>query len=136
MMTRQALRAYPGHIVWATLALWQSWRPLLAVNRDIFIRSLALQSVFFLITVQGARLGDAHRCRQRPAAQRLAADRPRARRPGPCRGGPVRHAIGARDRDALRRSLVVACGWSLLASLGFAGCSCLPDTCSSRCKPT
>ena len=30
------------------------------------------------------------------------------------------HAIGARDRDALRRSLVVACGWSLLASLGFA----------------
>jgi Na+-driven multidrug efflux pump len=30
------------------------------------------------------------------------------------------HAIGARDREALRRSLVVACGWSLLASLGFA----------------
>lgn len=30
------------------------------------------------------------------------------------------HAIGARDRPALRRALVVACGWSLLASLGFA----------------
>jgi MATE family multidrug resistance protein len=30
------------------------------------------------------------------------------------------HAIGARDRAALRRSLVVAGGWSLLASLAFA----------------
>ncbi len=30
------------------------------------------------------------------------------------------HAIGASDRLALRRSLVVACGWSLIASLGFA----------------
>ena len=30
------------------------------------------------------------------------------------------HAIGARDRLALRRSLVVAGGWSLIASLGFA----------------
>jgi len=31
------------------------------------------------------------------------------------------HAIGARDRDTLRRSLVVACGWSLIISLVFAG---------------
>ena len=30
------------------------------------------------------------------------------------------HAIGARDRAALRRALVVAGGWSLLASLAFA----------------
>lgn len=30
------------------------------------------------------------------------------------------HAIGAHDRQALRRSLVVACGWSLLASITFA----------------
>ncbi|WP_262409295.1 MATE family efflux transporter, partial [Pseudomonas viridiflava] len=30
------------------------------------------------------------------------------------------HAIGARDRVTLRRSLVVAGGWSLIASVGFA----------------
>jgi len=30
------------------------------------------------------------------------------------------HAIGARDRLALRRSMVVACGWSLMASTAFA----------------
>jgi MATE family multidrug resistance protein len=31
------------------------------------------------------------------------------------------HAIGAANHRALRRSLVVAAGWSLLASLAFAG---------------
>jgi MATE family multidrug resistance protein len=30
------------------------------------------------------------------------------------------HAIGARDRTALRQTLVIAAGWSLLASLVFA----------------
>ena len=39
------------------------WQPapllrLLAVNRDLFLRSLALLSVFFFFTAQGARLGD------------------------------------------------------------------------------
>ncbi|MGB9088971.1 MAG: MATE family efflux transporter, partial [Pseudomonas farsensis] len=31
------------------------------------------------------------------------------------------NAIGARDRQALVRSLVVACAWSLIVSLAFAG---------------
>src|SRR5699024_6557648 len=43
---------------WRHLLRWASWRPLLAVNRDILIRSLALQAVFFAVTFQGARLGD------------------------------------------------------------------------------
>ena len=36
---------------------WQAWRPLLAVNRDIFLRSLALQLVFLLATaaIMGAK---------------------------------------------------------------------------------
>ena len=58
-LTHKGLRAYPGQLAVSALKRWQSWRPLLTVNRDIFIRSLILQSVFFLITVQGARLGDA-----------------------------------------------------------------------------
>lgn len=33
---------------------------------------------------------------------------------------PCGHAIGARDKLALRRALVVGGGWSLLFSLGFA----------------
>ena len=42
-LNRTALRAYPGQIIWSALRVWQCWRPLLAVNRVIFIRSLALQ---------------------------------------------------------------------------------------------
>jgi MATE family multidrug resistance protein len=41
--------------------LWQpaAMLALMAVNRDIFVRSLALLSTFFFFTAQGARLGDA-----------------------------------------------------------------------------
>ena len=58
-LTRGALRTFPGTLAWAALRLWNNWKPLLGVNRDIFIRSLMLQLVFFSITLQGARLGDA-----------------------------------------------------------------------------
>ena len=58
-LTRKALARYPGRVDTRALRRWLSWRPLMAVNRDIFLRSLALQLVFFLVTVQGTRLGDA-----------------------------------------------------------------------------
>ncbi|MGE1175120.1 MATE family efflux transporter [Pseudomonas sp. BW7P1] len=120
-LTRKALRAYPGHIVWAALRAWQSWRPLLGVNRDIFIRSLALQSVFFLITVQGARLGDATVAANALLLNGLLLTAHALDGLAHAVEALCGHAIGARDRLALRRSLVVAGGWSLLASLGFAG---------------
>jgi len=119
-MTRPALRAYPGQIAWRALRRWQSWRPLLAVNRDIFIRSLALQSVFFLITVQGARLGDATVAANALLLNGLLLTAHALDGLAHAVEALCGHAIGAHDRRALRRSLVVACGWSLLASLGFA----------------
>jgi len=119
-LTRGALRAYPGHIAWTALKVWQSWRPLLAVNRDIFIRSLALQSVFFLITVQGARLGDATVAANALLLNGLLLTAHALDGLAHAVEALCGHAIGARDRLALRRSLVVAGGWSLLASLGFA----------------
>lgn len=119
-MTRPALRAYPGQIAWAALRRWQSWRPLLAVNRDIFIRSLALQSVFFLITVQGARLGDATVAANALLLNGLLLTAYALDGLAHAVEALCGHAIGAHDRPALRRSLVVAGGWSLLASLGFA----------------
>ncbi|UVM11748.1 MATE family efflux transporter [Pseudomonas protegens] len=119
-MTRPALRAYPGQIAWAALRRWQSWRPLLAVNRDIFIRSLALQSVFFLITVQGARLGDATVAANALLLNGLLLTAHALDGLAHAVEALCGHAIGAHDRPALRRSLVVAGGWSLLASLGFA----------------
>lgn len=78
------------------------------MNRDIFLRSLALQLVFLLITLQGARLGE------RPAAANAlllngllltayALDGLAHAVEALCG-----HAIGAGDRLTLRRSLVVA----------------------------
>ncbi|NWB99905.1 MATE family efflux transporter [Pseudomonas gingeri] len=119
-LTGKALRAYPGQIAWAALKRWQNWRPLLTVNRDIFIRSMALQSVFFLITVQGARLGDATVAANALLLNGLLLTAHALDGLAHAVEALCGHAIGARDRDTLRRSLVVAAGWSLLASLGFA----------------
>ena len=119
-LTRPALRAYPGHIAWALLRRWQSWRPLLAVNRDIFIRSLALQAVFFLITVQGARLGESTVAANALLLNGLLLTAYALDGLAHAVEALCGHAIGAGDRQALRRSLIVAGGWSLLASSGFA----------------
>lgn len=45
-LTRRDLARRPGRAQWQRLRHWLSWLPLLMVNRDIFIRSLALQLVF------------------------------------------------------------------------------------------
>ncbi|NVZ78505.1 MATE family efflux transporter [Pseudomonas gingeri] len=119
-LTGNALRTYPGKVAWAALALWQNWRPLLTVNRDIFIRSMALQSVFFLITVQGARLGDATVAANALLLNGLLLTAHALDGLAHAVDALCGHAIGARERQTLRRSLVVAAGWSLLASLAFA----------------
>ncbi|WDY57428.1 MATE family efflux transporter [Pseudomonas sp. PSKL.D1] len=120
-LTRPALRAYPGEIAWAALKRWQAWRPLLAVNRDIFLRSLALQLVFLLITIQGARLGEATVAANALLLNGLLLTAYALDGLAHAVEALCGHAIGARDRDTLRRSLVVAGGWSLITSLGFAG---------------
>ena len=119
-LTRPALRAYPGQIAWAALKRWQAWRPLLAVNRDIFLRSLALQLVFLLLTVQGARLGEATVAANALLLNGLMLTAYALDGLAHAVEALCGHAIGARDRQTLRRSLVVAGGWSLIVSIGFA----------------
>lgn len=119
-LTRPSLRAYPGRVVWSLLARWQNWRPMLSVNRDIFIRSLALQGVFFLITVQGARMGEATVAANALLLNGLLLTAYALDGLAHAVEALCGHAIGAGDRDALRRSLTVASAWSLIASLGFA----------------
>lgn len=115
-----ALRAYAGTVPWARLQQWSHWRPLLSLNRDIFIRSLALQAVFFLITLQGARLGDATVAANALLLNGLMLTAQALDGLAHAVEALCGHAIGARDRLALRRALVVAAGWSLVASLVFA----------------
>lgn len=117
---RRSLRAWPGRLVWSALRQWHNWRPLLGVNRDIFIRSLILQGVFLLITLQGTRLGDATVAANALLLNGLLLTAHALDGLAHAVEALCGHAIGARDRDTLRRSLVVAGGWSLLAGLGFA----------------
>ncbi|MDZ5604455.1 MATE family efflux transporter [Pseudomonas sp. RP23018S] len=119
-LTRPALRAYPGRIVWSALRRWTAWRPLLSVNRDIFLRSLALQCVFLLLTVQGARLGEATVAANALLLNGLLLAAYALDGLAHAVEALCGHAIGARQREVLRRSLVVAGGWSLLISLVFA----------------
>lgn len=119
-LARRALRGYAGRLDRAALGRWLNWRPLLAVNRDIFIRTLALQAVFFLITVQGTRLGDATVAANALLLNGLLLTAHALDGLAHAVEALCGHALGARDRNALRRSLIVAGGWSLLASLGFA----------------
>ena len=120
-LARRRLREHPGRIDWAALRRWAEWRPLLTVNRDILIRTLALQSVFFLMTVQGTRLGDATVAANALLLNGLLLTAHALDGLAHAVEALCGHAIGARDALALRRSLWVAGGWALLASLGFAG---------------
>uniref|UniRef100_UPI0030DD50F2 MATE family efflux transporter n=2 Tax=Pseudomonas sp. RL_15y_Pfl2_60 TaxID=3088709 RepID=UPI0030DD50F2 len=119
-LARKALRPYVGEINWPVLRCWISWRPLLAVNRDIFIRTLGLQLVFFLITVQGTRLGDATVAANALLLNGLLLTAHALDGLAHAVEALCGHALGAKDRKALRRSLIVATGWSLVASLLFA----------------
>lgn len=119
-LARRRLGAYVGRADWPALRRWPNWRPLLAVNRDIFLRTLALQSVFLLITVQGTRLGDATVAANALLLNGLLLTAHALDGLAHALEALCGHAIGARDRLALRRSLWVAGIWSLLASLGFA----------------
>jgi MATE family multidrug resistance protein len=119
-LARQALASYAGRIDWPALRRWLNWRPLLTVNRDIFIRTLILQGVFFMLTVQGTRLGDATVAGNALLLNGLLLTAHALDGLAHAVEALSGHALGARDRDALRRSLIVAGGWSLLASLGFA----------------
>jgi MATE family multidrug resistance protein len=119
MLTRGALLRYPGRLNRPAMRRWASWRPLMSVNRDIFLRSLALQLVFFLVTVQGTRLGDATVAANALLLNGLMLTAHALDGLAHAVEALSGHAIGAQNRTELRRILTVAGGWSLLASLAF-----------------
>src|SRR5690606_26225173 len=113
-LLRPVLARYPGVTDWSAALRLRGAAPLIRVNRDILIRTLALQLVrrggrvgasvvaanaallaFVLITSRGLA-GLAH------AVEAL--------------GG---HALGQRNRQALKRVLVVSTFWSLVVGSGF-----------------
>lgn len=118
-LLRPVLARYPGLMPWRD-ALWlRGAAPLIKVNRDILIRTLALEAVFYLLVLQGARLGDSV-----VAANAVLLNFLLLTSHGldglahavEALGG---HALGQRNRLALKRVLVVSTAWSLLVGIGF-----------------
>ena len=108
----------------------------MAVNRDIFLRSLALQLVFFLVTVQGTRLGDATVAANALLLNGLLLTAHALDGLAHAVEALSGHAIGAGDRNALQRVMVVA-GVGHCWPASPSACSfCSAASCSSSCRPT
>jgi multidrug resistance protein, MATE family len=114
----QAVRDLGGHIDWRAMRGWDHWRPLLLVNRDIFLRTLALEGVFFSLSLLGARIGDATVAANALLLNGLMVTAFGLDGLANAVEALCGHAIGAGDRLALHRALVVATGWSILGSIG------------------
>ena len=108
------LQHHPGRMDGHDLRRWMHWRPLLLVNRDIFVRSVALQAVFFSVTVLDTRIGDAVVAANALLLNGLLLASFALDGLANAVEALSGHAIGAMDSHALRRSLTVAGGWSLL----------------------
>lgn len=114
------LNLLSGKTDWRAMQRWASWKPLLQTNRDIFIRSLALQAVFLSITLRGGHLGDATVAANALLLNGLLVCSYALDGLSHAIEALCGHAIGARKRQALRRALVVSGGWAALISILFS----------------
>lgn len=120
ILVRKHLHRIPARTDWPTLRRINSWMPLLQTNRDIFIRSLALQAVFLSVTLRGAHLGDATVAANALLLNGLLVCAYALDGLAHAIEALCGHAIGARRHDALQRALVVSGGWALVISILFA----------------
>jgi MATE family multidrug resistance protein len=115
MLGRDGLR-----ITWTVLFDRAKLTRMMAINRDIFIRTLALTSAFLFFTAQGAREGDVVLAANAvlnnfaligsffldglaTAAEQLSG-----------------YSIGARDRDRFLRTTKLVLGWSMVFAIAVA----------------
>jgi multidrug resistance protein, MATE family len=117
---RRSLLAFPGHLKWHRLATADAWLPLLGVHRDILVRSAALQGVFFAVTTLGARLGATIVAANALLLNGLMLTAFALDGLANAVEAMSGHAIGSGHGVELRRTLVVAGGWSLIGSVLFA----------------
>ena len=119
LLLRPLLARVPGRLDWRVALRLQGAAPLMQVNGDILIRTLALESVFYLMVAQGAEYGDAVIAANVVLLNFLLVTSHGLDGLAHAVEGLGGNAIGARDHNRLRRVLVVATGWSLLLSLAF-----------------
>lgn len=114
------LRKLSGGLNFYRLTQWREWAPLLSVNRDIFLRSLALQVAFLLVTIRGSNLGEETLAANMIILNGLLLISYLLDGFAHAIESLCGRAIGAGDRQGLGAILVVAGGWGLIVSLLFA----------------
>ena len=112
-MLRGELQRYPGSWSGTRLLDLRSYRALLKINGNLFIRTLALMFTFAFVTVQGARLGTVYLAAnallmnfQWLTAYALDGIANAAE-------ALVGKAVGARDREGMLRTVRRTLAWSL-----------------------
>ena len=117
----QLLRTQKGSWVLTTLKKWQNWKPLIFVNRDIFIRSLTLHFAFFLVTLQGTRIGGDTVAANMIILNGLLIMAYLLDGFAHAIEALTGKAIGEKSTQALSAVMIVAGGWALIVSLLFMG---------------
>lgn len=97
-----------------------AWKPLLMVNGDIFLRSLALQIAFLLVTLQGVRIGESTVAANMIILNGLLLTSYLLDGFAHAIESLCGRAIGLRRKSLLYETLVVAGGWGLIVSLIFS----------------
>jgi len=113
------MKKYPAHgsiqAIFNTSAMFRMF----SVNRDIFIRTMALELVFFMIAAEGAKLGNDVLAANAVLLNFLFLIANGLDGLAQAVEALVGKAIGAKDRYSFKASIIVASGWSLLMSLAY-----------------
>jgi MATE family multidrug resistance protein len=122
-LLRRELKRYPGNWAGTRLKDLQSYRALLKINGNLFIRTLALMFTFGFITVQGARMGSVFLASNALLLNFQWLTSYALDGLANAAEALVGKAVGARDREgmlrAVRRTLAWSLGFGAVFSLAF-----------------
>lgn len=111
------LKKYPAHSPLSSVFNTSSMVKMFSVNRDIFIRTMALQMVFFMIAAGGAKLGNDVLAANAVLLNFLFLIANGLDGLAQAMEALVGKAIGAKDRYSFNASIFIASSWSLIMSL-------------------
>jgi len=114
------LRRRGGHLLVAHLTTLREYAQFFAVNANLFIRTMALIFTFTFVTAAGARQGSLILAANAILINIMHLMAFALDGLAHAAEALVGKAIGARNREALRRSVTLSLRWSLYFALGFS----------------
>ena len=113
------LKRYPAHCSFDIIFDTTELLKMLSVNGDIFIRTMALQIVFFMMAAEGAKFGNDVLAANAVLLNFLFLIANGLDGLAQAIEALVGKAIGAKDHYSFRAAIVVTSGWSLLMSIVY-----------------